>query len=263
MASIKTNAMYFGYLQASSKWYACLKQGLEDCGFKESQSDPCVFIRKMIILVYVDDCVLVSQSGDVIKAFIDSLSNGPERFAFTDEGSMENYLGVDIQKLGNGEFVLRQPFLIQCILEAKPTVTNKRSVPVIGPLLSRDTDGPVWKGSWSYRSVIGMLGYLQGSTRPDISMAVHQCARLNANPMLCHEKAVKRIGRYLLSTSDKGIHYKPDSTKGLEVYADADFAGGWLLGDVHNPECVLSRTGYVIMYAGCPITIGPANFKLR
>ena len=76
---------------------------------------------------------------------------------------MENYLGVDIQKLGNGEFVLCQPFLIQRILEAlriEPTVTNKRSVPVIGPLLSRDTDGPVWKGSWSYRSVIGMLGYL-------------------------------------------------------------------------------------------------------
>jgi hypothetical protein len=85
-------------------------------------------------------------------------------------------------------------------------------------------------------------------------MAVHQCARFNANPMLCHEKAVKRIARYLLSSSDKGIHYKPDPTKGLEVYVDADFAGGWTSGDVHNPECVLSRTGYVIMYAGCPIT---------
>jgi hypothetical protein len=211
----------------------------------------------MIILVYVDDCVLVSLSGDVIKAFIDSLTNGPEQFAFTDEGSMEKYLGVDIQKLGNGEFVLRQPFLIQRILEAlgiEPAMTNKQSVPVIGPLLSRDTDGPVRKGSWSYRSVIGMLGYLQGSTRPDISMAVHQCARFNANPMLCHEKAVKRIARYLLSSSDKGIHYKPDSTTGLEVYVDADFAGGWTPGDEHNPKCVLSRTGYVIMYAEGPNT---------
>jgi hypothetical protein len=192
----------YGLKQASSNWYSCLKQGLEDRGFKESQGDPCVFIRKdMIILVYVDDCVLVSPSGDVIKAFIDSLTNGPEKFAFTDEGSMEKYLGVDIQKLGNGEFVLRQPFLIQRILEAlgiEPSMTNKRSVPVVGPLLSKDTDGPVRKGSWSYRSVIGMLGYLQGSTRPDISMAVHQCARFNAYPMLCHEKAVKRIARYLL-----------------------------------------------------------------
>ena len=72
--------------------------------------------------------------------------------------------------------------------------------------------------------------------------------------MLCHEKAVKYIARYLLSTQDKGIHYKPDSTKGLECYVDADFAGGWSFGDHTNPECVLSRTGFVIMYAGCPIT---------
>ena len=99
-----------------------------------------------------------------------------------------------------------------------------------------------------------MLGYLQNSTRPDISIAVHQCARFNAHPMLCHEKAMKYIARYLLSSQDKGIHYKPDPSKGLECYVDADFAGGWSSGDHTNPECVLSRTGFVIMYLGCPLT---------
>ena len=37
---------------------------------------------------------------------------------------------------------------------------------------------------------------------------------------------------------------------------DADFAGGWKDGDHDSPESVLSRTGFVIMYAGCPITWG-------
>jgi hypothetical protein len=61
----------YGLKQASSNWYACLKQGLEDSGFKESQSDPCVFMRKdMIILVYVDDCILVSPSSAVIKTLL-------------------------------------------------------------------------------------------------------------------------------------------------------------------------------------------------
>ena len=46
----------------------------------------------------------------------------------------------------------------------------------------------------------------------------------------------------------------PDPSKGLACYVDADFAGGWSSGDHTNPECVLSRTGFVIMYAGCPIT---------
>ena len=85
-------------------------------------------------------------------------------------------------------------------------------------------------------------------------MSVHQCARFNENPMLCHEKAVKYIARYLLSSQDKGIHYKPDMTRGLECYVDADFAGGWSSGDHTNPECVLSIMGFVIMYDGCPLT---------
>ena len=99
-----------------------------------------------------------------------------------------------------------------------------------------------------------MLGYLQNGTQPDMSMTVQQCARFNENPMLCHEKAVKYIARYLLSSQDKGIHYKQDMNRGLECYIDTDFVGGWSSGDHTNPECVLSITGFVIMYAGCPLT---------
>ena len=57
-------------------------------------------------------------------------------------------------------------------------------------------------------------------------MAVHQCGQFNACPKLCHERAVKNIVRYLLSLQDKDIHYKPDPSKGLECYVDADFAEG-------------------------------------
>jgi hypothetical protein len=248
----------YGLKQASSNWYSCLKTALEDRGFKESLADPCVFIKSnMVILVYVDDCILIGKDSDIIAGFIKSLAEGPENFEFTEEGAIDRYLGVDVQRLPNNEFVLRQPFLIQRILQTmgiEPSETNARFNPVIGPLLSRDIDGPDRKFDWHYRSVIGMLGYLQNSTRPDISMAVHQCARFNSDPKLSHEKAVKRIARYLLGTADKGIHYSPDPARGLECYVDADFAGGWSSGDHQNPECVLSRTGFVIMYAGCPIT---------
>ena len=84
-------------------------------------------------------------------------------------------------------------------------------------------------------------------------MAVHQCARFNADPKLSHERAVKKIVRYLLDTKEKGLIYEPDLSRGLECYVDADFAGGWKDGDHTCPESVMSRTGFVIMYAGCPI----------
>jgi hypothetical protein len=43
-----------------------------------------------------------------------------------------------------------------------------------------------------------------------------------------------RIGRYLRNTRERGIIYKPDKSKGLEVFVDADFAGGWSKNDPHN-----------------------------
>ena len=109
------------------------------------------------------------------------------------------------------------------------------------------------KHAWNYRQVVGMLNYLSGTTRPDITMAVHQAARFCIDPRLSHERAIYRIGKYLLQTADKGIIIKPDTTKGLECFVVADFAGGWNLSDANEASSVYSRTGYVIMYAGCPV----------
>ena len=104
--------------------------------------------------------------------------------------------------------------------------------------------------------IIGMLGYFQGTTCPDITMETHQCARFNNDPHLSHERAVKRIDRYILDTRDKGMIYRPDIIRGLECYVDADFASGWKEGNHDTPESVFSRTCFVIMYAGCPINWG-------
>ena len=84
---------------------------------------------------------------------------------------------------------------------------------------------------------------------PEMSMAVHQTARFCNKPMLTHEKAIKRLGRYLYHTKREGIVYNPDMAKGLEYYVDADFTGDWQQVDSHKPDNVLSKTGMIIMYA--------------
>ncbi len=132
-------------------------------------------------------------------------------------------------------------------------MTESQPNPVVKPLLHRDSEGEPRRASWKYRSIIGMMNYLLQSTRPEIAMAVHQCARFCNDPKLSHERAVKRIARYLLGTKDKGIICQPDPSRGLECIVDADFAGGWDRGDSDNPENVMSRTGYIILYAGFPI----------
>jgi hypothetical protein len=45
----------------------------------------------------------------------------------------------------------------------------------------------------------------------------------------------------------------PDSSKGIQCFVDADFANGWNASDCEEPSSVYSLTGYVVLYAGCPI----------
>ncbi len=60
-------------------------------------------------------------------------------------------------------------------------------------------------------------------------------------------------GCYLFSTKEQGIIYRLDSSKGIKVYVDANFSGGWDPGDAMNAGNIYSRTRYVIRYTGCPI----------
>ena len=71
-----------------------------------------------------------------------------------------------------------------------------------------------------YRSVIGKLNFLEKSTRGDISYPVHQCARFASDPRESHAEAVKRIGRYLMGTKDKGVILDP-KVNSFECYVDA------------------------------------------
>ena len=86
---------------------------------------------------------------------------------------------------------MSQPSLTQRVLDAvhiDTAVTKSRSTPVVGPLLSKDKQGPERKYDWKSRMPTGMLGYLQSTTMPDSSMGTHQCARFNVEPKVCHER---------------------------------------------------------------------------
>jgi hypothetical protein len=170
---------------------------------------------------------------------------------------LRDYLGVRIEKK-DGKIQLVQPRMIKRILEllnlAGDTPTKMHDTPANADTrtLSKDDPEPR-KLKWNYRAVIGALEYLQGMTRPDLAYATHQCARFSNDPRQSHEIAVKRIGRYLKRTSTQGLILEPDMGKGFECYVDADWAGNWDKRFATDPASVFSRTGYVILYAGCPI----------
>ncbi len=99
----------------------------------------------------------------------------------------------------------------------------------------------------NYASVIGMLLYL-GHSCPDIAFATHQCARNTFAPKQSHENALKRIGRYLKGTLDKGLILTPSDDLKIDCCPDADFAGLWNRDNKNDPQCVCSRTGYIFFW---------------
>ena len=96
--------------------------------------------------------------------------NGPENYVLTDEGEIDKYLGVDIDKSKKGSIELRQSYLIQRCLEAMEAndKMNMKRTPATKPLIHKDKDGSPRKHQWNYCQVIGMLNYLTSTTRPDI-----------------------------------------------------------------------------------------------
>ena len=125
---------------------------------------------------------------------------------------------------------------------------------MVKPSLNKSTDGKERSdGSFHHMSAIGSLSCLTGCTRPDILMAVHQAAKFSNCPKACHDAAVKRIGKCLLGTSEEGLICEPDVSKGLEIFADADFAGAFDKTVAEDLASARSRTGCIIKYAGCPL----------
>lgn len=67
--------------------------------------------------------------------------------------------------------------------------------------------------------------YLAIATRPDISFAIGNVSRYMESPRVAHEKAVKRILKYIAGTISHGILFKSNGDHRLRGFSDADYAG--------------------------------------
>lgn len=262
---LKTN--FYGLTDGNLTLHEHCTKGLIDRGFTRSNVDPCLFCKRDLVLILcVDDCCIFGTSKEKINEFVESLKRPESKkekeahqlkdkgFDFAVESSIEKFLGAEVSQRGNIA-TLRQPHLIERIIEtvgfhnkqvhSKPTPSTN--------ILHRDEDGEDRKEDWNCRSAIGMLNYLANATRPDAIVAAHQCARHCENPRLSHEKAVKRIAKYLIGTQHIGTQAAIDVGLGLQAHADADFANAWNKLNPDDASALFSRTGYAMHHMRMPI----------
>ena len=207
---LKLKRNMYGQKQAGIEWNQYMDQGMKSIGFTPGKFDPCLYYCKSIIfLVYIDDCIVFGPNDKAIDEVVTDLRNSTQNFTLDDQAEVGDFLGIQIQNLDDRSIILTQPQLIDSIMHDLhlQSGSNPKTTPSITTkLLHKDAEGPDMNPEFHYCSVIGKLNFLEKSTRPDISVSVHQCVWFMKHPKRCHAEAVKWIGRYLLGTRDKGLN---------------------------------------------------------
>ena len=254
---LKLKKTLYGLRQSPRAFWKYLTEKLELTGLKQSEFDPCLFVgEEVICIVYVDDLIFWSKQDDDIHDVAMNLRElGVD---LEQENDAAGFLGVTLERdEKTGLLEMKQTGLIQRVIEAvgldDGMAKGKFTPSELSPLV-KDADGEPAGGMFSYSSVVGMLLYLSGHTRPDIAYAVNCCARYMFCPRRSHELALKRLAQYLKHTQDRGLILNPDSAMcKVDAYPDADFAGTYGHEKPTDPACAKSRSGFIIMFLDCPV----------
>ena len=263
---LRVKRSLYGSKWAAKLYYELLRDNLTKpkdqggLGFKMSENDHCMFIRDdAIFIVWVDDGIALVRDSSVADKIIDDLNNtGMSVEKEGEDGALAAYLGVTIESQDDGSLVLKQEGLIDRIIEATGMQgANPKKTPAT-EVLVRHKDAEPFDNSYNMRSVVGMLNYLAGTSHPEISFAVHQCSRFQADPKKPHAAAIKRIVAYLIEVKSKGMVVRKFDKEGnkLNAFVDADFAGLQSKEDPQDPTSCRSRTGYIICVGDNPIYWG-------
>jgi len=183
----------------------------------------------MFMLIYVDDIIVASSSGDLTAALLRDLGKD---VAIKDLGDLHYFLGIEVKR-ERGELLLNQERYATSILErvsmehckpiSTPLSTTEKLSLQEGELLGSDD-------STKYRSIVGALQYLT-LTRPDISFAVNKVCQFLHSPTVLHWADVKRIIRYVKGTILLGLKFSKCQSMLVSAFSDADWVGCLMTGD--------------------------------
>jgi transposase InsO family protein len=239
----------YGLRQSPREWYNTIRDLMVKIGFRRTHADHSVFVNHtgVIVIVYVDDMIIAGKDEQGVIYVRKQLSNS---FAMTDMGEMSIYLGMEITRTPQGTVTLTQREYTQRVLKEFGFGDGEKQITPMDAkqVLVATTGIPNPERVNWYQRAMGSLLYLATMTRPDIAYTVNKLAQFTLSPTEQHVSAVKRLFRYVRSTSDLGITYSRIGG-GLTGFTDANWAGGNVAQDGRR-----STSGYIYMLAGGPVS---------
>ena len=244
----KLRKSLYGLKQSPRAWFDRLTRVVKEDGFTQCQSDHTVFVKHSsegkvaLFIVYVDDIVITGDDHDQIRHLKRLLA---KEFEVKDLAQLKYFLGMEVARTKNGIYVSQRKYTLDLLQETGMLGCKVAHTPIEPAKRSNLEDGSSPANKDRYQSLVGKLIYLT-HTRPDIGFAVSMASRHMTNPTNIHMNAVNRILQYLKGTPGRGLYFKKNSNRGIEVYTDSDWAG-----------CVVDRkstTGYCSFVWGNLVT---------
>eukprot|EP00873_Tetraselmis_striata_P002937 jgi/Tetstr1/423201/TSEL_001321.t1 len=194
----------YGLKQASREWYELIHKKLTGLGLARSNSDTSMYIMNhprygiCIVLVYVDDILVVSDSVEWIRSAKSAI--GAE-FNMTDFGEAAFVLCMDLTRCwASGTIRLSQEQYTLELLEkygmqdCSPAKTPMGSGHYKDLASASDADkAPLSREDHeTYRAILGSVNFLAMRTRPDLAFAISVLSRFQSAPQKIHLMQLKR-----------------------------------------------------------------------
>uniref|UniRef100_A0A0K0EMU9 Retrovirus-related Pol polyprotein from transposon TNT 1-94 n=1 Tax=Strongyloides stercoralis TaxID=6248 RepID=A0A0K0EMU9_STRER len=254
--ALRLRKALYGLKQAARRFYITMSSFLETLELKSTDFDPSLYYKmrtlesgKIIhtfLLLYVDDCLVVSNSQKSIDEICDALSKKFEIKRFGKLGSKtKSFVGLEIEKIGD-DYIIHQIGRINNLLnEFKQLNLIPKNSPMNQILLKHDNLQTIPEDlHHTYRSILGKLNYISCNSRPDIMYAVNACAKYANSPKMPHMKALTRILCYLIKTKDIKIKFTDNDCPPIILYADSSFG---------EKESFKSTYGLLLYIFGSPV----------
>jgi hypothetical protein len=247
----KLNKALYGLKQSNRAWNAKITKVLKKYGFVNLTSiDACLFVKvcadgtKLIIAIYVDDCVMVGKEKNIAE-FKEFLRN---EFKMKDLGKISGLLGMNFTRNDTSMFIDQGKYIEavicrfgmkDCKISATPLEIKHNNI--------KNLNNNIFEDNNLYRQLVGCLNHITRCTRPDIAYAVNLLSQAVEAPTESNWIEAKRILRYLKGTMEYKLTYtKLNNENNLTGYVDASYA--------EDAKSRKSITGYTFLKSGAAIT---------
>ncbi|RVW40843.1 Retrovirus-related Pol polyprotein from transposon RE1 [Vitis vinifera] len=198
----KLRKSLYGLKQSPRAWFHRLTGVVKKHGFVQCQADHTLFMKHSkegemtLFIVYVDDIIITRDDEEGIGNLKKLLAR---EFEIKDLGQLRYFLGMEVGRTKEGIVVTQRKYVLDLLQETGMLGCKPVDTPMdpVGKIDKDNDSHPTDRDR--YQRLVRKLIYLT-HTRPDIGFAVSM-------------------------SPGRGLHFKKTSSREVEVFTDADWAG--------------------------------------